>query len=113
MPLQNLEEMGFLGAILGFFAINAILLSKASFAFTMLRITKGWARYSVITLMITATFLMEISAVLNAIQCSPVEKLWKPYLPGTCISTQAIAAFGVTSGGTSLNDTRSYICPLD
>ncbi|TLD07081.1 hypothetical protein PgNI_10907 [Pyricularia grisea] len=68
----------------GFFSILAAMLSKTSFAITVLRISEGWTRRFVWFIIITINTTLGFAALATYIQCSPSEKLWRPMLQGNC-----------------------------
>ncbi|KAI1376590.1 hypothetical protein F4677DRAFT_459725 [Hypoxylon crocopeplum] len=72
--------------IVGFMAPLAIAWSKSSFALSLLRITEGTSKVIVIRAIIVSTNLLLIMAAFSFFfQCTPVEKLWNPMIPGTCL----------------------------
>lgn len=80
----NLSDIGLTSNIAGTFSILAASLSKTSFAVTLLRILKGRTRYLVWFIIATINITMSLSALLGWVQCSPIEKVWRVTVPGTC-----------------------------
>lgn len=58
--------------------------SKTSFALTLLRLVSGWQKTAMWVIIVTVNVLLILSGLTNLFQCSPVEKVWKPYVAGTC-----------------------------
>ncbi|KAK3997842.1 hypothetical protein QBC44DRAFT_376303 [Cladorrhinum sp. PSN332] len=107
LPPQNLSRIALQGAGIGaVFSILAIVWSKTSFALTIMRITTGRVRAFVIALAVTMNILMSLQTVFAWVKCTPVEKNWKPLMPGTCWDTRATNAYGVFAG------TLSGVCDI-
>jgi hypothetical protein len=83
----------------GFFAILAAMWSKTSFAITMLRITDGWTKKFVWFIIISVNAIMGFGAMSTYIQCTPLEKLWRPAMEGKCWTKEFIIAYNKMSAG--------------
>ncbi|KAK4187673.1 hypothetical protein QBC35DRAFT_434621, partial [Podospora australis] len=95
----NLSFIAFEGAGLGsMFSILAIVWSKTSFALTILRISKDKLRWLVWFLIVSMNIVMLLQALFVWIKCKPIEKNWKPLLPGHCWDTEKANAYGMASG---------------
>ncbi|KAI0483488.1 hypothetical protein F4859DRAFT_400492 [Xylaria cf. heliscus] len=70
--------------ISGLFSILAAAISKTSFALTLLRISAGWVKCVVWFAILTINVVMGLSIVFNWIQCTPVEKNFNIFIPGSC-----------------------------
>ncbi|KAH9907833.1 hypothetical protein F4778DRAFT_797913 [Xylariomycetidae sp. FL2044] len=81
--------------------VLAAVWSKTSFAVTLLRITNGWLKVTIWVIIATMNVFMIFSALVNFIQCSPVEKVWKPQLPGTCWPSAVNVGIGIFAGAYS------------
>ncbi|KAK4243537.1 hypothetical protein C7999DRAFT_44681 [Corynascus novoguineensis] len=68
----------------GSFSILAALWSKTSFAVTVLRISTGWIRAFVWFIIITVNACLGVAIAITWAQYMPIEKVWHPYLEGTC-----------------------------
>jgi len=76
--------MGLTSTVAGTFSILAAVLSKTSFAITLLRILNGWMKGFVWFIIISVNIAMGLSALFGWVQCSPVAKVWQIDLPGSC-----------------------------
>lgn len=79
----------------GFFSILAAMLSKTSFAITVLRISEGWTRRFVWFIIITINATLGFAALATYVQCTPTEKLWRPMLQGTCWPKEFIIDYNI------------------
>lgn len=86
VPVENLATLSFNVYLCGTFSIYAAILSKTSFALTLLRISEGWMKYLIWFIIVSINVSMGLSALFGWIQCSPVAKVWDITLPGTCWS---------------------------
>ncbi|TLS22299.1 uncharacterized protein PpBr36_09870 [Pyricularia pennisetigena] len=85
----------------GFFSILAAMLSKTSFAITVLRISEGWTRRFVWFIIITINAFLSFAALSTYVQCTPSEKLWRPMLQGTCWPKEFIIDYNIFTAGYS------------
>jgi hypothetical protein len=99
IPPENLQRIGLLVIISTNFSILSTTLGKTSFAFTLLRLTDGWMRKLVWVLIFTINLFMGLCLILLWTKCSPVEKAWKPYLPGHCMDRKSVEKFNIFSAG--------------
>ncbi|KAK9420247.1 hypothetical protein SUNI508_06516 [Seiridium unicorne] len=81
---ENLAPIGMRGVIVGIFMVIATGWSKTSFALTLLRLVNGWQKTALWVIIVTVNIFLTLSGFTNLLQCSPVDKVWQPYLPGTC-----------------------------
>ncbi|KAI8944400.1 hypothetical protein F4801DRAFT_571936 [Xylaria longipes] len=70
--------------IAGIFSILAAAISKTSFALTLLRISNGWVKCVVWFAISTVNVVMGLSIIFNWVQCTPLEKNFNIFLPGSC-----------------------------
>ncbi|KAI0199758.1 hypothetical protein F4808DRAFT_431119 [Astrocystis sublimbata] len=85
VDLQNWPRILLVLIIAGAFSIMGAAVSKTSFALTLLRISAGgWVRFVVWFAMLTVNVVMGLSIVFNWVSCSPVEKAFNVFVPGTC-----------------------------
>jgi hypothetical protein len=81
---EQLPSIGFTSNLAGTFSILAAVLSKTSFALTLLRVLRGWMKVLLWFIIATINIAMGLSALFGWVQCSPVAKVWQIDLPGTC-----------------------------
>jgi energy-coupling factor transporter transmembrane protein EcfT len=90
-------------AVSYFFGTIGKPLSKTSFAITLLRLApERWQRGFIIGIIITTNVFLWISATLLFTSCKPVEKIFNPKLPGTCLNPKAILRYNQFSAGKSV-----------
>ncbi|KAI1158275.1 hypothetical protein F5B18DRAFT_641503 [Nemania serpens] len=70
--------------ISGVFSILAAAISKTSFALTLLRISNDWVRWFVWFAILTINVVLGLSLIFNWVQCTPVEKNFNIFIPGSC-----------------------------
>ncbi len=73
--------------------------SKTSFALTILRLTDGWLRGFVWFLIGSVNVAMAVTALLNWIHCTPVERVWNFQAQGTCWPFEVVQSYDVFSAG--------------
>ena len=84
------------------FVVLSLGLSRASIGLLLIRLfgvskkTRVWL-YSLITFQ---ALIMAITAALVVPRCQPVQKLWKPSMPGTCWSKHVTSSVLYLNGGT-------------
>ncbi|KAK1757765.1 hypothetical protein QBC47DRAFT_165011 [Echria macrotheca] len=80
----------------GFFSILAAMLSKTSFAITVLRISQDRIRYIVWFIIISVIATLGFAALSTYIQCTPVEKLWNPLMKkGHCWPKELVIDYNI------------------
>lgn len=92
-------EVGKLNAAAGPLAIGAAMLSKTSFALTLLRVVLGrlrWALWGIIAAMNIALLL---SILMLLASCKPIAKGWDPTLAGECWPQYVTVRFGLFASG--------------
>ncbi|KAI2635645.1 hypothetical protein GGS26DRAFT_550039 [Hypomontagnella submonticulosa] len=82
--IESLARISLRDHIVGFLTPFAIAWSKTSFAVTLLHITQGKTKLVVWAIIISTNLLLIMAAFSFIFQCTPVEKLWSPTVPGTC-----------------------------
>ncbi|TLD34297.1 hypothetical protein PspLS_01548, partial [Pyricularia sp. CBS 133598] len=94
---DNVEDVALLGLSSLTAGIVAQAWSKTSFAMTLLRMTDGWWHHVVLISIVTVNVLFGVSATLFWVGCDPIEKRWKPLIPGKCQhgALSRAATFGV------------------
>ncbi|OAA65613.1 hypothetical protein SPI_02400 [Niveomyces insectorum RCEF 264] len=98
VDLGNLELMGILSLLSGFFSILSAVASKTSFAMTLLRLTDGWLKRIIWAIIVSMNVLMPLSALFLFVDCNPVAKNWKPDLPGKCWPGNVSVVYGIVVG---------------
>ena len=99
VPVENMPSLGVIGNLTGTFSILAATWSKTSFALTLLRLMQGKLRVLLWLIIITINVLMSLNAVFMWIRCTPVEKTWNPFAPGTCWDSQIYPIYGMFAAG--------------
>lgn len=86
IPLENLVDItfGVLSNISGFASILAVACSKTSFAITLLRLSDGWMKWFIWSLLILLNTSHYLSALFFWVSCNPPAKTYNRTLPGTC-----------------------------
>lgn len=99
IPPANLPTIFLEGAGIGsVFSILAIVWSKTSFALTIMRISQGKLRAFVVGLAVAMNIAMMLQGVFVWAKCTPVERNWRPTLPGSCWDTKVSNGYAVFSG---------------
>jgi len=101
IPIKSFGKLILLSDIGGTFAILAAVWSKTSFAVTLLRITQGWPRLAVWLAIISMNVAMHLTALLVWVQCTPIEKAWNPFVPGSCLSIDRLVEYNMFSAAYS------------
>jgi hypothetical protein len=94
----------------GTLSLIAAVWSKTSFALTLLRLSDGctWMRMVLWFIMITMNIAMGLSALFIYVQCTPIERSWNFFIPGTCWPISVLVNYDIFSAG--MSPERS--CPL-
>jgi hypothetical protein len=95
----NLSKIGLLSNVASTFSILAAVLSKTSFAVTLLRITKGYTKLFVWIAIVLMNTGMGLAALFTWVKCTPVRKTWEPTIPGTCLDANAMTVYSVFAAG--------------
>jgi hypothetical protein len=96
-----LPRMGLLGIIAGVFSIYAAILSKTSFAITLLRINEGKTGILLWFIIISVHIALGGTALIPWIQCRPLERNWNFMTPGTCWNPQIFSRWGIVAAAYS------------
>ncbi|KAL2268280.1 hypothetical protein VTJ83DRAFT_3126 [Remersonia thermophila] len=81
---KNLSPFLLYSNLAGSFSILAASWSKTSFALTVLRISAGWVKALVWFIIVTLNACLGVAVAITWVQCTPVEKVWRPFLDGDC-----------------------------
>ncbi len=95
----NLTQIGLLSNVASTFSILAAVLSKTSFAVTLLRITTSYTKMFVWFVIAIMNIAMWLDALFTWVKCNPVRKTWDPSIPGTCWDTHAMIVYSVFAAG--------------
>ncbi|KAK0711898.1 hypothetical protein B0H67DRAFT_555801 [Lasiosphaeris hirsuta] len=101
VPPENFPLLGVVGNLTGTFSILAATWSKTSFALTLLRLMQGRMRILLWFIIATVNILMSLNAVFMWVRCTPVQKTWNPYAPGTCWDPEVYPKYGMAAAGYS------------
>jgi hypothetical protein len=96
---ENFPILGVVGNLTGTFSILAATWSKTSFALTLLRLMQGRLKILLYFIIVTVNIFMSLNAVFMWIRCTPVEKTWNPYAPGTCWEPHIYPTYGMFAAG--------------
>ncbi|KAI1758234.1 hypothetical protein F4782DRAFT_477099 [Xylaria castorea] len=87
--------------ISGVFSLLAAAISKTSFALTLLRISNGWVKCVVWFAIFTVNVVMGLSIIFNWVQCTPVEKNFNIFIPGSCWPKETLIGYNTFVAGYS------------
>jgi hypothetical protein len=98
--MDNFSMVGELNAIAGVFSHGAAMLSKTSFAVTLLRIvTRKLERFVIGFIIGTMNLVLALTLIFLLAQCRPIEASWDPFVQGDCWSIPLARYFGVFASG--------------
>ena len=80
---KSFSDLLFYSYLAGFFSILAAAWTKTSFAVTLLRISQGRIYHLVWFIIVSVNLVIGANAIIQWVQCTPVEKLWKS-ASGSC-----------------------------
>jgi len=92
-------KMPFVAAFAGFFSVLAATLSKLSFATTLLRLCRGWAKTLVWVIIGTLSLIMTVTMMFMWLKCQPVSLIWDSTVEGKCIDPAKIVILYQWSAG--------------
>lgn len=99
IPVANIPFITLTGNVVATLSIVANIYSKTSFALTLIRLTEGTLKALIIFFLITIHAISSTAAILLWTTCTPLERAWKPFVPGTC-QMELFKIVGIVSGGT-------------
>ncbi len=85
---KDLDTVSIVGLLSITFIISSLCWSKSSWAITLLHVSSGRTRAFVWFAILSMNSLFAPAAILYWLQCNPIEKAWRPLVPGTCLSPQ-------------------------
>ncbi|KAK3901529.1 hypothetical protein C8A05DRAFT_44827 [Staphylotrichum tortipilum] len=97
----NLTQIGLLSNVASTFSMLAAVLSKTSFAVTLLRITNGYTKIFVWFAIVIMNIGMGLAALFVWVKCNPVRKTWDFAVPGTCLDSHAMMVYSVFAAALS------------
>ncbi|KAK3388825.1 hypothetical protein B0T20DRAFT_86409 [Sordaria brevicollis] len=99
VPLPNWQYLGILGAVTGTTSVLHAMLSKVSFAVTLLRLTDGWIKRFIWFIIITLSVGQVSSAFMFWLRCLPAEATWNPHIEDKkCWDSKAFLAYSIAGG---------------
>ncbi|KAK0616395.1 hypothetical protein B0T14DRAFT_568003 [Immersiella caudata] len=90
--------LGLTGNVAGTLSIIAALLSKASFGFTLIRLTNGAIKWCIYVLLVTMNIFLAMSAVFIWVRCTPVARTCRHEVRGACWAPIVNTSYGLFSG---------------
>ena len=102
IPFANLNDMFLIGQVTVTLAICSQAWSKTSFAITLLLISDGIhgrTRVFIWFAVVSINLLFGMAAMFFWIGCTPLEKAWHPFMPGSCWSPNVIVTYGIFTSG--------------
>lgn len=88
------------GLITGMFIMIAPVLSKTSFIFTLSRISGPKLKIGLWVIAVTMNVLQAGAIIVQWAQCTPIEKVWQPWLPeGECWPYQVNLGMSMGASG--------------
>jgi hypothetical protein len=104
---DNLPGIKFEGGGLGpTLAVLRIAWSKTSFGITLLRLMHGRLRRFVAAVVVAMNVATVLQVVIVWVKCDPVERIWRPMVPGRCWDLR------VSNGYAFFNGVLSGVCDL-
>ena len=91
---QEVDTLTLTGLLCVTFTICSSVWSKTSWGITLLRVSEGKMRWFIWFAIISMNSLFAATCIVYWVPCTPVEKVWRPFLPGRCIDQQ----YGLTLG---------------
>jgi hypothetical protein len=101
VDMANMATISLNSNIASTFSILSAVLSKTSFAVTLLRITEGYTKICVWIIIAVMNASMWVCALFTWIKCNPPRKTWDYTVPGTCWDTSIMTAYSIFSAGAS------------
>lgn len=96
IPPDRLEAIGLGTSAASVPSILATAWSKTSFAITLYRLMRErWQRAGLWFLAVSMNFLLTLLAALSFLRCVPPEKVWKPYVEGSCMSMETYLVIAI------------------
>ena len=100
-------------AVSYFFGTIGLLLCKTSFAVTLLRLAQErWQKAIIYVIIVTLNASLWVSAIFLFTSCSPLEKIFDPTLPGTCLDSMAILHYNRFASSKSPETLAYHRCAI-
>lgn len=99
VPPENITTLLLVSTFAGFFSTLASVWSKTSFALTLVRISQGWVKKVVWFCLISMNLAMAVTSLFIWLACMPVQKIWDPSVPGTCLPRGITTQYNTFSAG--------------
>ncbi|KAK4444825.1 hypothetical protein QBC34DRAFT_498002 [Podospora aff. communis PSN243] len=97
----DLDQFVLIVAVRATFTVAAIAWTKTAFAITLLRLSDGWMKKVLWFIIVTMNIALAITAMTFWVQCTPLEKSWKPSIPGSCKDPTPKLHYDIFSGACS------------
>ncbi|KAK3681310.1 hypothetical protein B0T22DRAFT_540209 [Podospora appendiculata] len=115
IPFTKLNDMFLIGQISVTLAVCSQAWSKTSFAITLLKVSDGIhgkTRIFIWFAAVSMNLLFGMAAMFFWVDCTPLEKAWRPFVKGTCWSPNVIITYGIfTSAYSGILDLVLAIIP--
>ena len=98
---EDINTITLTGLLSVTFIICSSVWSKTSWGITLLRITEGKMRLFIMFFIVSMNILFAVAALVYWIPCTPIEKVWRPLTPGTCVDPQQALTWGIIASGMS------------
>lgn len=95
----NVPHIALISLVVTTVSMFAAVLSKTSFAVTLLRISKGYTKLFVWIVIVVMNVAMGLGALFQWIQCTPVRMSWDFTTPGTCWDRSTSTAYAIFAAG--------------
>ncbi|KAK1585766.1 uncharacterized protein LY79DRAFT_518243 [Colletotrichum navitas] len=102
VPPVNIPKIGLTSNIIITTSITSAVWSKTSFAMSLLRIKEeGSMKYVIWAVIISMNVFMGLNALASWVQCTPIQKVWMPQMPGSCWDPRVAAYYDIFASGYS------------
>ncbi|KAI6753954.1 hypothetical protein HG530_013130 [Fusarium avenaceum] len=96
-----IPTIGLTGTVFGLFAVLSASWSKTSFALTLIRLVDGWMDWFLWFLIVSMNIIMNLVIVFSFIKCTPVERVWRSNIPGSCWNPHVATYYNIFAGAFS------------
>jgi hypothetical protein len=101
LNVGDINTIALVGQLSITFTICSSCWSKVSWAITLLRVSDGKLKKFIWFAIVGMVVLFFFPAILYWVQCTPLEKAWRPLTPGTCLDAQYAIVAGIVASGLS------------
>jgi hypothetical protein len=96
--MNNMPPLLVIVNVAGTFSVTAAIWSKTSFGITLLHLTNGWVKKTVLFIIISMNIAMGLSALFPWVNCTPLRKAWDMFAEGTCWAPEVTVRYNIFSG---------------